>query len=131
MKLILTFILLSVSLTCLSTPAEQYPFESQQKRKQFQGLLRELRCLVCQNQDLADSNATLAMDLKAMVYDKVNKNESNSEIKAFLSQRFGDFVLFKPPVKEQTYLLWFGPFVMLLIGLVCLVRLVLRMRKND
>jgi cytochrome c-type biogenesis protein CcmH len=115
----------------VSQPVEQYPFNSLEKRSQFQGLLKELRCLVCQNQDLADSNATLAIDLKKIVYDKVQNNQSSDDIRLFLSQRYGDFVLFKPPIKQQTYLLWFGPILFLVIALFWLVRCVSRIQKND
>ena len=113
----------------LAETVEQYPFNETVKRQQFQRLLKELRCLVCQNQDLADSNATLANDLKNIVYDKVQANNNDKEIKAFLTKRYGDFILFKPPIKKATYILWFAPFLMLLIALMVLCRFVLRGRK--
>ena len=125
-------ILMSVSCLSLSNSLDIYPFQEPMQRQQFQGLLKELRCLVCQNQDLADSNAPLAKDLKKIVYDKVLQHQTNRQIKSFLTQRYGDFVLFKPPVNEQTYLLWFGPFIILLLGIIFLYRFVLKMREvND
>ncbi len=78
----------------------------------------ELRCLVCQNQSLADSNAPLAQDLRREVRSLADAGKSDTEIKAFLVARYGDFVLYKPPVKSTTWLLWFGPFVLLAGGAV-------------
>ena len=76
----------------------------------------ELRCLVCQNQTLADSNADLADDLRREVRELALSGKSDEEIKSYLVARYGDFVLYNPPVKAVTWLLWFGPFVMLLGG---------------
>jgi cytochrome c-type biogenesis protein CcmH len=73
----------------------------------------ELRCLVCQNQTLADSNAGLAEDLRREVRSLAEQGKSDEEIKQFLTTRYGDFVLYNPPVKESTWLLWFGPFILL------------------
>jgi cytochrome c-type biogenesis protein CcmH len=79
-------------------------------------LEEELRCLVCQNQSLADSNAPLAEDLRREVRALAVSGKSDDEIKGFLVARYGDFVLYDPPVKRITWLLWFGPFVLLAIG---------------
>jgi len=81
----------------------------------------ELRCLVCQNQTLADSNAPLAEDLRREVREMIVKNMSDQEIIEFLVSRYGDFVLYRPPVKTTTMLLWIGPFVLLFVGGVALV----------
>ena len=78
----------------------------------------ELRCLVCQNQTLADSNAPLAEDLRREVRELATGGKSDAEIRAYLVARYGDFVLYKPPVKSTTYLLWFGPFVLLAGGAI-------------
>jgi cytochrome c-type biogenesis protein CcmH len=84
--------------------------------KRLKTLESELRCLVCQNQTLAESPAGLAGDLRREVRSLVEQGKSDAEIKAFLRARYGDFVLYKPPVDPKTYLLWFGPFGLLLIG---------------
>ena len=76
----------------------------------------ELRCLVCQNQTIADSNADLAVDLRRIVRSQILEGKSDREIKAYLVARYGDFVLYKPPVQGNTTLLWFGPFALLLGG---------------
>lgn len=81
----------------------------------------ELRCLVCQNQTIADSHAGLAVDLKNQVRDMVKKGQSQDEIVEYMVTRYGDFVLYRPPVKPTTMLLWAGPFLLLLIGLTVLV----------
>jgi len=131
MKIFLGLLFCCFSYMVVAESVEQYPFQSIEKREQFQSLLKELRCLVCQNQDLADSNATLAIDLKNIVYDKVQHNQSDEEIKAFLTERYGDFVLFNPPIKQQTYLLWFGPFLFLAIAMIWLVRYIIRIQQHD
>lgn len=81
----------------------------------------ELRCLVCQNQTIADSSAGLAVDLKNQVREMVKRGQSQDEIVEYMVTRYGDFVLYRPPVKPTTMLLWAGPFLLLLIGLTVLV----------
>ncbi len=94
------------------------PFADAAEEARFQHLVRELRCLVCQNQNLADSDAGLAKDLRAEVFELMRSGKDDAEIKSFLTDRYGDFVLYKPPVKPGTWLLWFGPLLMLAIGLL-------------
>ena len=91
-------------------------------------LSQELRCLVCQNETLADSRADLAEDLRREIREQIRAGKSDQEIIAFLTQRYGEFILYRPPVKPKTYLLWFGPFVLLVAGLVILFRYVKRRR---
>jgi cytochrome c-type biogenesis protein CcmH len=95
----------------------RYPLDTAQQNAQFDHLLRELRCLVCQNQDLVDSNAGLAKDLRDEVYRWVKSGKTDTEIIDFLTSRYGDFILFKPPVKTVTALLWLGPALFLLMGM--------------
>jgi cytochrome c-type biogenesis protein CcmH len=82
----------------------------------------ELRCLVCQNESLAGSQAELAKDLREEVRGLIKQGKSDSEVKEFLVSRYGDFVLYRPQIKPTTYLLWAGPFVLLLVGLFALIR---------
>lgn len=91
-------------------------------------LSRELRCLVCQNETLADSRADLAVDLRNQIREQMQAGKSDKEIIAFLTERYGKFILFRPPVDPTTYLLWFGPFVLLLGGLLLLFRYVKQRR---
>ena len=99
-------------------------------RDRLKKLEEELRCLVCQNQTLADSSAPLAEDLRREVRELAAQGKNDEQIKEFLVQRYGDFVLYKPPVKETTWLLWFGPFVLLAAGFGTWF-LVLRKRKGQ
>ena len=108
-----------------------YPLDNPKQEAQFNFLLRELRCLVCQNQDLADSNADLAKDLRAEVYQLVKQGQSDNEIVSYLTSRYGDFILFKPPVKGITAMLWFGPFLFLLIGFFIFWHTCLKRNDND
>lgn len=92
-------------------------------------LLPDLRCLVCQNESLAESRAPLALDLKYEVRSLVAQGKSASEIKRYLTDRYGDFVLFRPPFDVRTWLLWIGPFALVLVGLLVLVRQIHSVRR--
>lgn len=96
--------------------------EDPEIEKRLQALSQELRCLVCQNETLADSRAGLAEDLRREIREQMKAGKSDKEIVAFLTARYGDFVLYRPRVTPTTYLLWFGPFVLLAVGLVFLYR---------
>jgi cytochrome c-type biogenesis protein CcmH len=93
-------------------------------------LAEQLRCLVCQNQSLADSNAELALDLRRQIREQIAQGRSNDEIVDFMVSRYGDFVLYRPPLKASTWLLWFGPPLVLLVGFVMLMRYVRERRKR-
>ncbi|HEV8261360.1 MAG TPA: cytochrome c-type biogenesis protein [Burkholderiales bacterium] len=95
-----------------AAPAAQDPMLEQRVMR----LTTELRCLVCQNQSLADSHADLAIDLKNQVRSQMRAGKSDTEIREFMVARYGDFVLYKPPLKSTTVLLWAGPFVLLAAG---------------
>jgi len=105
-----------------ATSLSKYTFDSPEEEEEFRALTAELRCLVCQNQSLADSDAELADDLRREVYELFRAGKSHEEISTFLTDRYGDFVLYDPPLKPSTYVLWFGPLFMFLIGCVMLVR---------
>ena len=94
----------------------------------FTAIAEELRCLVCQNQTIADSNAELAIDLKNQVREKLEQGMSDKDVVDYMVQRYGDFVLYRPPVKPTTWLLWFGPFILLIGGVFFLVLRLLRGR---
>ena len=89
-------------------------------------LAAELRCLVCQNQTIADSSAPLAEDLRNQVREKMRQGASDSQIIDFMVERYGDFVLYRPPVKATTLLLWFGPLLLVVAGLLVLLRRIRR-----
>src|SRR6267378_2247783 len=90
--------------------------------KRVTNLSQDLRCLVCQNETLADSRADLAEDLRRTIREQMRAGKSDKEVVAYLTERYGDFVLYRPPVKPTTYLLWFGPFILLVAAPVFLFR---------
>src|ERR1700720_501585 len=90
--------------------------EDPQIEQRMRALTEQLRCLVCQNETLADSRADLAEDLRRQIREQIKAGKSDKEIIVFLTDRYGDFVIYNPPVKRTTYLLWFGPFVLLIAG---------------
>ena len=95
---------------------EPVVFQNKDLEERYYLLIEEVRCLVCQNQSLADSNAPLAQDLRNEIFKMIQINKSNTEIMEFLVKRYGDFVLYRPPLKKNTWLLWFGPFLFLIVA---------------
>lgn len=127
-------ILIILSLFFVLNPAsyaavEIKKFESPQQEQRYKNIIEELRCLVCQNQNLAGSDAGLAQDLRKQVYKMLREGQSDKEILDFMVTRYGDFVLYRPPFKASTFFLWVGPFIIFAIGLFVLVRFI-RQRKN-
>jgi cytochrome c-type biogenesis protein CcmH len=120
--LFLFFSFVSVFILSGAHANSAYPLDTPKKEAQFNHLLKDLRCLVCQNQDLADSNADLAKDLRLQVYELVKSGKSDTEIYDYLTSRYGDFILFKPPVKVVTLFLWFGPLLFLVLGIFIFCR---------
>jgi cytochrome c-type biogenesis protein CcmH len=126
----------SLLLLCLLASAvvaqvqeEEVPSDDPVIEQRLANLSRELRCLQCQNQTLADSPAGLAADLRREIRLQMKAGKSDKEVIAFLTQRYGDFILYRPRVTFTTYLLWFGPFVLLLAGLYLLFRYI-RQRRD-
>jgi len=109
---------------------EQFQFDSEQQEKEFRVLLEELRCVVCQNETLAGSQADVAQIMREEVYRLVKSGKSPVEVKAHLVTRYGDFVLYKPPFKPSTYPLWIGPFILFAIGGFFLVRALTRKKES-
>ena len=99
--------------------------------KRVMELAAELRCLVCQNQSLAESNAGLAVDLRNQIRAQLARGASEREVLDFMVARYGDFVLYRPPLKASTFLLWFGPFVLLIAGIYVLIRRIRRQRTMN
>ena len=128
MRWLLMVILLLPSLAAAeeATPLAENP----QVEARLKTLAVELRCLVCQNQTLADSNAPLAEDLRREVREMIAKDMSDKEIIDFLVTRYGDFVLYRPPLKTTTTLLWVGPFLLLIGGATALVIALRRRQKK-
>ena len=97
-----------------------------QQQQRYQQLVNELRCLVCQNQTIADSDAPIAADLRAQVHRQLVAGRSDAEIRDYLTERYGDFVLYRPPFKASTWLLWLGPFALLVGALIFALSLMRR-----
>jgi cytochrome c-type biogenesis protein CcmH len=105
----------------------QYEFDDDEQLERYKVLIYELRCLVCQNQNLADSNAELAGDLRREVHRMILEGKSSQDVIDFMVARYGDFVLYRPPLKAKTVLLWGGPFA---LGLGALVLLLMNLRRR-
>ena len=116
MKRLLFIFLLIMSSSVYAVDFRQLSDPEQQET--YETLTKELRCLVCQNQTIADSNAELAADLRRQVYEMLQQGKSKQEIIQFMTDRYGDFVLYKPPFKGKTSVLWIAPVVFLLMGLI-------------
>ena len=118
-------------LTGLAAAAvDPLPFRDQAQRDRFNALAAELRCMVCQNQSLADSDAPLARDLRRELFELIDAGRSNDEVKSYLTDRYGDFVLYRPRLDRRTWWLWFGPGLLGLLALA-VVAVVVRRRGRD
>ena len=123
----LLFLLIILCFTSAALPAYGAAADDAALEQRVQRLAEELRCLVCQNQTLADSHADLAIDLKNQVRERLRQGASEKDVIAFMTERYGDFVLYRPPLKGTTLLLWFGPGLLMVAGLAALF---LRLRRR-
>jgi cytochrome c-type biogenesis protein CcmH len=112
------FIIFLLMMPCSSYAVDYRQLSDPKQQESYETLTKELRCLVCQNQTIADSNAELAADLRRQVYEMLQQGKSKQEIVQFMTDRYGDFVLYKPPFKGKTSVLWIAPVVFLLLGLI-------------
>ena len=116
-------LLLGMFLACAAAAAHAQPQSlNTEQTARYDAMIRELRCLVCQNETIADSTAPLAADLRHQVELQIASGKSDAEIKQYLTDRYGDFVLYRPPFKAKTWLLWGGPFAVLLLALFVALR---------
>jgi len=121
-------LLLSLAIVCVAKEAELASGNDAEVEKRLTSLSKELRCLVCQNETLADSQAGLAEDLRREIREQIKAGKSDKEIIEFLTQRYGQFILYRPQVTPTTYLLWFGPFLLLIGGLAILFHYIKKRR---
>lgn len=115
-------------------PVETFTFKDEVTKIRFQMLSKELRCPKCQNQNLADSNAKIAVDLRKNLYNLLQEGKSDREIIDFMVYRYGEFVLYRPQLKAQTYILWYGPAILIVcfaIGVVFVVRKKSKTKANE
>ncbi len=129
MTRLIVALLLAVSSSIRAADTAQPAAADPVLEKRVMALSGELRCLVCQNQSLADSHADLAVDLRNQVREMLAAGQSEADVKAFMTARYGDFVLYRPPVKATTVLLWVGPFVLLLVAVTALFVHLARRRR--
>lgn len=129
-RLLLAAALAVTAGTLAAQAIDPMPFKDRMEEARFQHLTRQLRCLVCQNENLADSNADLARDLRHQVFELMRQGKSDTEIKQYLVDRYSDFVLYDPPVQGSTLLLWFGPLLMLLGGAAVVVVTIRRRSRS-
>ncbi len=108
---------------------EEFRFENPAQEQEFRELTGKLRCLVCQNESLAASQSDVAQDLRLKVYGMMKEGKDKDAIIAYLVDRYGDFVLYEPPFKPSTYLLWIGPFLLILLGGFFLLRALMRKKS--
>lgn len=125
---LLLFMLLTVSGSAQAV-IDVYEFENESQRQQYQSLTKILRCPKCQNQDIADSNSPIASDMRREVHRLVREGKTEEEVVDFMVERFDEFVTYKPKVSASTYALWYGPWLLVAIGLVIVVLLV-RSRRS-
>jgi cytochrome c-type biogenesis protein CcmH len=114
------FLLSIIGLT-VEAAIDVYQFKNEQDRQRFQQLTSELRCPKCQNQNIADSNAPIAQDLRTKIQAMLTENKSDQAIIDYMIDRYGDFVLYQPRMDKKTYILWFGPAVLLILGIIVVV----------
>nr|MBF0683150.1 cytochrome c-type biogenesis protein CcmH [Pseudomonas sp.] len=110
---------------------DAYEFNSEAERQRYRTLVEELRCPKCQNQNIADSNAPIAMDLRREIFRMLEEGKSDEQIVDFLVDRYGDFVRYKPPVDARTLVLWYGPVVLLVFGFGVVGVILLRRRRSN
>lgn len=132
MKQLIQGVLLTLFLVLSAQGAiDAYEFKDEAERERYRTLVEELRCPKCQNQNIADSNAPIAMDLRREIYRMLEEGQSNEQIIDYLVARYGDFVRYKPPVNAKTFLLWYGPFGLLAIGIGVLALILVRRRRGS
>ena len=131
MKILLTIILLAFQFSAWAAPMDAFEFDTKAQEKIFHKLNNELRCLVCQNQAIAESNAGLAKDLRAEIHSMLQAGKTEAQIKEFMVARYGDYVLYDPPFKPMTWLLWIGPMAIFIIGLFYARRFIFQQNSSE
>ena len=119
--LIVSVTSLLASNSVYASPVETFEFQDEVTKIRFQALSKELRCPKCQNQNLADSNSPIAADLRRELYELLQQGKADSEVVDFMVARYGEFVLYRPRVSSVTYILWFGPALLILIGIIVVI----------
>tara|TARA_B100000809_G_scaffold64829_1_gene61452 strand:+ start:113 stop:580 length:468 start_codon:yes stop_codon:yes gene_type:complete len=124
--LILTMVFTFSTNQVSASPVDTYEFQDEVTKIRFQALSKELRCPKCQNQNLSGSNSPIAADLRRELYELLQQGKADIEIVNFMVDRYGEFVLYRPRVSQLTYVLWFGPAVLILFGIIIVIVIVRR-----
>lgn len=119
--MIMSIASLIASNNAYASPVETFEFKDEVTKVRFQALSKELRCPKCQNQNLADSNSPIAADLRRELYELLQQGKADSEVVNFMVARYGEFVLYRPRVSSVTYILWFGPILLIFAGIVVVI----------
>ena len=127
-RIVFAVLLLSLGSTFAWSAIEEREFDSPEQEERFKSLSEVLRCPKCLNTNLAGSDAPIANDLREEVYEQIRAGRSNEQIIEFMTARYGDFVMYRPPLRPGTYVLWFGPLLLLLLGFFIIFR---NMRKSS
>jgi len=133
-KYLLSFIIFlfcTVSSSLFALQIEFHSFQSPERERLYLALIAELRCVKCQNQNLAESDAELAKDMREKTYQMITEGKSRDDVVNYMTARYGDFVLYKPLIKPKNYLLWFGPFVFLAIILFMVLKFVGKQKPSS
>lgn len=131
LKAFLVTVLLSIMAFSNAVQIEFHSFENPARERLYLDLIAELRCVKCQNQNLAESNAELARDMREKTYQMVVEGKSRDDVVSYMTARYGDFVLYKPPFKAKTLLLWVGPPLLLILSLFLLLKVVRNQNKSS
>lgn len=124
-------ILLLLTVTAFAGGGAYYQFDSPEQEARFYRVIHELHCPVCQGQSIADSNAELARDMRAKVHELIVEGKSDDQVLAFMTQRYGDYVLFRPPVTPATWLLWFAPGLLAVVAIATVFLVTLRRAPQE
>ena len=133
MKMVYQFLFFGLVLITNNAYTNNNPitFNNKNLEQRYYSLIEEIRCLVCQNQSLADSDAPLAQDLRNEIYKIIHSKKSNNQITNYLVERYGDFVLYRPPLKKNTWVLWVGPFLFLAIAFFIVIFVIRNQSRNE
>lgn len=125
------FLLCGMWMSLSAVAQEEMTFRTELNKTRYQSLVEELRCPKCQNQNLADSGSGIAVDLREQVYQMIEQGKTDQEIVDYMVARYGEFVLYRPQHSTATFLLWYGPFILLGIGLLAFIFVVMTNRKRQ
>ena len=131
LRLLFTALILAAAAAPVTAADVPLEFDNPALQQRYDKLLHQLRCLVCQNETLAVSQADLAQDLRGEIYQMMANGRTNQEITDYLVARYGDFVLYNPPLQRSTWLLWFGPFLLLIVALYIMIRFIRSRRTAE